>query len=204
MFEKHLMEYYKFTTKEDYRDNVKVFYHKECTPSLYMFGEISWAILPERLRPSTVMAVKKAEKTDTTLVSFLGNESYSFIENTEVCRKLTLEDKEIFNQLLGSLTEAEKSAGAVSLDDPVAYGLIKEGKIVAAASLWHFGVTLSDIGVLTHSDYRNCGYAESVCKFLIANEDRNYIWRSADNPASRKLSEKLGFTETGFIHSLVL
>lgn len=204
MFETHIMQYYKFMTTEEYRENLKVFYRKECTPSLFEFGEINWIILPERLRSSAVVNINKIEKLDTTFVSFLNNKKFSFIENVDLCRRLTEEDKELFDQLLASLTKEEKETGAVSIEDPVVYGLVKENKIVSVASLWHFGDILSDIGVLTHPDYRNYGYAESVCKYLISNEDRNFIWRSANNPSSKKLSEKLGFIESGAIYSLKL
>ncbi|GAB6109493.1 GNAT family N-acetyltransferase [Fusibacter bizertensis] len=202
MFKAHIMQYYQFLTTEEYIDNLKIFYRKECTPSLYEFGEINWIILPERLRNSATVNIDNIEKLDTTVVSFLNKKKYTVIDNKAFCRRLTEVDKELFDQLLAELTEEEKEKGAVSLDDPVIYGLIKENKIVSAASLWHFGDTLSDIGVLTHPDYRNCGYAENVCKYMIENEDRDYIWRSANNPSSKKLSEKLGFIETGAIHSL--
>ena len=204
MFEEYIIEYFKFTTKEEYTSNSKVFYKKEGSPSVYEFGDIKWTILPERLRNISIETVNEAAKLDTTIVSFLNNRQYDFIDNAEYCRKLTVDDKEIFKQLIDKLSDEEKESGAVSLDDPIVYGLVKDNEILSVASLWHFGDTLSDIGVLTHPKHRNNGHAESICKYLIHNEDRNYIWRSADNPSSRKLSMKLGFIETGAIHSLVL
>ncbi len=204
MFEELILEYYKFTTKEDYQISSKVLYKKEGSPSIYEFGDFKWTILPERLRNASLESLNSASKLDTTIVSFLNNRKYDFIEKAEYCRKLTENDKELFDQLIVKLSDEEKESGAVSLDDPIVYGLIKDNVILSAASLWHFGNTLSDIGVLTHPNHRNKGHAESVCKYLIHNEDRNYIWRSADNPSSRKLSSKLGFIETGAIHSLDL
>ena len=65
-------------------------------------------------------------------------------------------------------------------------------------------MTIFAVGVLTHPDYRRKAYAEAVCKTLIKNEDRIFVWRSENNPSSKKLSEKLGFTDCGKISHMSL
>lgn len=204
MLSKHLMEYYKFSTKTEYKKNHKIFYVENCTPTMYDFGKMKWIRLPESYRSKKVNFFDCINLSRTTIVGFLEKRKYDRIENSQYCRKLTKNDKEMFDTFLESCSEEDKEVGEVNLEDPVVYGLIIDNKIVTAASLWHFGESLSDIGVLTHPNYRKKGYAEAVCKTLIENEDRIYVWRSEDNPPSKKLSNKLGFTDSGKISIISL
>lgn len=204
MFEKHLMEYYQFSTKTKYKENNKIFYIENCTPTMYDFGEIKWFKLPLSYKDKNVNFFDCNNLSSTTIVGFLDKREYSKIENEQFCRKLTNDDKEMFDIFLESCSDEDKEVGQVSLEDPVAYGYVIDNKIVSVASLWHFGENISDVGVLTHPDYRRKSYAEAVCKTLIKNEDRIFVWRSEDNPSSKKLSEKLGFTDCGKISVISL
>jgi predicted GNAT family acetyltransferase len=86
----------------------------------------------------------------------------------------------------------------VSLSDPIVYGCFVDNKIVSVASLWNWGERLSDIGILTHPDYRYKGYAKSVCQTLMSENDKLYVWRcDFDNVGSNRLSSSIGFVEVG-------
>lgn len=199
MFKQHVNEYYQFSTGEEYKSNNRIFYDGDCTPILYKFGEIYWMRLPKKMMNLNIKFEDCTNLTNRTIVGFINETNFGEFTHSDLCRKLTKADREIFNEFHDACSVTDKDIGQVSIDDPVAYGAFVDGKIVAVSSLWHFGETLSDVGILTHPEYRKMGYAEAVCKALLQNENRLYVWRSESNPGSKRLSEKLGFEDYGEI-----
>jgi RimJ/RimL family protein N-acetyltransferase len=96
-----------------------------------------------------------------------------------------------------SLTEDELRLAAIN---PLCYVLEIGGKILATASTNGLGLTAFQIlGVSTHPEHRNRGYARAVCATLIrtmwaAGARRCILFTEIHNDAAQACYKKLGFT----------
>ena len=160
--------------------------------------------MPDDHRNISFEDIDLYQKIDTTRVMFRENVKFEDILHLNKCRLLTEEDSFKFMEFHKACPNSDKEQGMVSLVDPTVYGCYEDGKLVSVASLWNWGDNLSDIGVLTHPEYRNFGYGLSVCQSIINEVDRQIIWRcDMKNKLSYKLAKKLGFIQAGNIYNLV-
>ena len=198
MFEKHIEAYYNFLTKQLLTEKFSVVKRNRKTINLFAFGDLKWILLPEQLDEIKEEDIEDYIKKEPQVIRFIDKTDFEDIKNKELCRKLTVEDKELFEEFHNSCSNQDKEEGMVSLDDPVVYGCIVDNKIVSVTSLWHWGDRLSDIGILSHPEYRHRGYAKSVCQTMMSDIDRLFIWRcDYDNAGSNKLALSIGFIEMG-------
>ncbi len=172
---------------------------------LYDFDEFKWILLPEHLDDLSKEDLDLYDKKDPTNVLFLDTPLTEKVKHYLKCRKLTEKDRYHFEEFQKASPEKDKKRGMVSLADPVVYGCFVDGKIVSVASLWNWGNRISDIGILTHPEYRGKGYAKAVCQKLIHENNRLYIWRcETNNEVSCKLAKQLGFQKAGMIYNLTM
>ncbi len=83
---------------------------------------------------------------------------------------------------------------------PIAAAGIVEGEIVAVAHTFAWSPLYVDIGVTTHEEFRNQGYATSAASLVIEEvrkRGRTPVWScGSENDPSLRIAEKLGFRET--------
>ncbi len=170
---------------------------------LYDFDEFKWVLLPDHLDDLGKEDLDLYEYKDPTNIMFLKKLDLSTTKHLEKCRKLTEKDRYQFEEFQKACPSKDKQQGMVSLADPVVYGCFIGEKLVSVASLWNWGNKLSDIGILTHPNYRKQGYGGSVCAKLISETDKLFVWRcDSKNENSSKLASSLGFEKSGMIYCL--
>ena len=202
-FEFQTKELYKFQSKNELVQNFSVIKQDRKSIVLYDFGQVKWIVMPKQEDDITLDKVELFTKRDSSRIMFLDRENENIIIHEDICRLLTNNDIEKFEEFEKSCPKADKSEGMVSLSDPIAYGCFVDDILVSMTSLWNWGDKLSDIGVLSHPDYRKHGYAESVVRTLMKNTDKVFIWRcDIENAQSYKLALKLGFKDAGMIYVL--
>lgn len=203
MFKTEIEELFNFQSKEQLIRKFSVIKQDRKSVVLYDFDAYKWILMPDNhpdIRPEDVDLF---DKLDPAFVMFREDRYFTDILHRDKCRRLTDEDSYKFMEFHKACPNRDKEKGMVSLVDPTVYGCYEDDKLVCVASLWNWGDHLSDIGVLTHPDYRGKGYAESVCKSILNDVQRNIIWRcDKDNDASHQLALKLGFIEAGEIYNL--
>ena len=203
MFTKEIEELYLFQAKEKLLRRFSVVKQDRKSVVLYVFDNFKWILMPDYHQDIKEEDVELYTKRDDTRIMFINKNNFDNIEHERICRKLTEEDRYKFEVFHKACPNSDKQQGMVSLSDPVVYGCFVDGKIVSVASLWNWGDTLSDLGILTHPDYRGKGYGLSVCQTLIKGTNRLYIWRcDVKNEASFSLAKRIGFIETGTIYCL--
>lgn len=203
MFKTEIEELYNFQSKELLVRKFSVIKQDRKSVVLYDFENVKWIIMPDNHPEIRVEDVEMYHLMDPTNVMFREKQYFTDILHHDKCRRLTEEDSYKFMEFHKACPHKDKEQGMVSLVDPTVYGCYVGDKLVCVASLWHWGDKLSDIGVLTHPDYRGMGYAASVCQTLMNEVDRDIIWRcDATNKGSYKLAKKLGFQVAGHIYSL--
>ena len=113
-------------------------------------------------------------------------------------KKLGIEDLDEVSECLG---EEWRTRIRNAISSGLAYGAYEDGKLVSVATVPEIVDEIAMIrGVFTLHEYRNKGYATSVCSALI-NELLNkrkipILWVAKDNLPARKIYEKLGFKRT--------
>ena len=203
MFKTEIEDLFNFQSKEELIRKFSVVKQDRKSVVLYDFDEFKWILMPDNHPDIRVEDVELYQKVDPTIVMFREDGLFTDVLHKDKCRQLTEEDSYKFMEFHKACPHKDKEQGMVSLADPTVYGCYEDKKLVCVASLWHWGDNLSDIGVLTHPDYRGLGYAESVCKTVLNEVKRKIIWRcDRDNEASHKLALKLGFKEAGEIYNL--
>ncbi|AKI97985.1 GNAT family N-acetyltransferase [Kosmotoga pacifica] len=126
-------------------------------------------------------------------------------ENTLPIRRASVEDARKLLDLLDTIEEfheQDEEAFIASIKDGTTrrYILEKDGKIVStAASTAETSDLAMIIGVATHKDYRNRGFASKVmsklCSDLLAEGKTPCLFY--DNPKAGKIYNRLGFREIG-------
>ncbi len=203
MFKTEIEDLFNFQSKEELIRRFSVIKQDRKSVVLYDFDEVKWILMPDNHPDIRVEDIDLYHKADTSVVLFREERYFTDILHHDKCRKLTEEDSYKFMEFHKACPHKDKEEGMVSLADPTVYGCYEGKKLVCVASLWHWGDNLSDIGVLTHPEYRGMGYAESVCLTVLNEVRRNIIWRChKDNNASLNLAKKLGFKEAGEIYNL--
>lgn len=83
---------------------------------------------------------------------------------------------------------------------PIVAAGIVEGEIVSLAHTFAWSPLYVDIGVTTHEEFRNQGYASSAAAIVaeeVRKRGRTPVWScGAHNEPSLRIAEKLGFRET--------
>ena len=203
MFKTEIEELYRFQSKEQLISKFSNIKQDRKSIMLYDFKDVKWNLLPDDYPEIREQDLDLFDQLDPTKLMFNKIHQYEDIEHLNQCRELTDEDSYKFMEFHKACPNKDKEQGMVSLADPTVCGCYEGDKLVAVASLWNWGDYISDIGVLTHPDYRKQGYAESVCQYLINQVDRHIIWRcDTENVASNQLAKKLGFVEVGHIYNL--
>ena len=198
MFEKHIEAYYYFLAKRPLLQKFSVVKNHRKLIYMYQFSKQSWVLIPDNFNDIKEEEVKTYVRSNPQKIRFIDKRDFKDIKNKELCRKLTTDDQILFDEFHKSCSKLDKEEGMVSLEDPVVYGCIVDKKIVSVVSLLNWGERLSDIGILTHPDYRYKGYAKSVCETLMSENDKLYVWRCGfDNTGSNILADSIGFTEAG-------
>lgn len=119
---------------------------------------------------------------------------------------LNKNDSEAFEKMKVSCSKSDLSYGQITLDDAIVVGAFHHKEMVAAASIWNLEEDLVDIGVITHSKYRNQGLGSSVVSYLIENLPKHKIalYRADyDNPGSVHIAKKLGFDVYCHIYRII-
>jgi len=203
MFQREIEELYYFQSKERLRNKFTNVKQDRKSIMLYDFADFKWVLIPEDLHSIRNDDLDLYNKLDPSKIMFLSNPQFDDIDQTCNCRRLDEKDRYEFEEFHNACPQKDKDQGMVSIADPVVYGCFVEGKIVSVASLWNWGERLSDIGVLTHPKFRNNGYAENVCKRLMYENNKLFIWRCDEkNDVSYNLAKRLGFSKAGMIYSL--
>jgi hypothetical protein len=114
------------------------------------------------------------------------------IEPNPDVRLLTADDAEL---LAGMPVHAE-----IANDGAIIAAAILEGEVVSLAHTFAWSPLYVDIGVTTHEDWRNHGYATSAA-FLVTREirtrGRTPVWScGSHNEPSLRVAARLGFRET--------
>lgn len=203
MFKTEIEELFNFQSKEELIRRFNVIKQDRKSVVLYDFDDVKWILMPDNHPDIRVEDIDLYHKADSSIVMFKEDRHFTDILHHDKCRRLTEDDSYKFMEFHKACPHKDKEEGMVSLSDPTVYGCYVGNKLVSVASLWNWGNNLSDIGVLTHPDYRGFGYAESVCKTVLNEVTRNIIWRChKDNIASFHLATKLGFKTAGEIYNL--
>lgn len=88
--------------------------------------------------------------------------------------------------------------------------LKEDGKVIGRMGLSHRelnGHTELELGYLLEGRYQNQGYAKEACQEIVKyafdelEAENINIFTDADNTASRKLAEKLGFIQMGYMEN---
>lgn len=203
MFRTEIEELFRFQSKEELLRKFNIVRQDRKSVVFYDFGEIKWIVIPDDQDDIHLEDVDLFDVENQAKVMFINKHSFTDTVFEGVCRKLTNNDHYRFSEFHKACPTLDKKNGSVSLSDPIVYGCFVDEKLVSVASLWNWGDKLSDIGVLTHPDYRNKGYGYNVCQMLLKETDKLFIWRcDAENLDSYKLALKLGFEEAGTINVL--
>lgn len=204
MFEKHIEAYYRFLAKKPLTSTFSIVKSKRKSISLYEFDDTSWVLIPNDIDTIKNKAnIAGYTKKEPQRLRFINQTDFKEIKNKELCRSLTSEDAMLFQEFLNGCSKEDKEEGMVSLEDHVVYGCIVDNKITSVCSLLNFGDKLSDVGILTHPEYRYNGYAKSVCQTLMSEHDKLYLWRcDATNKGSNRLAESIGFIIAGESNTL--
>lgn len=204
MFKPEIEELYRFQSKEELLRKFSVVRQDRESIVFYDFDEIKWIVIPDDYDDILLDDIEMFVKKDEAKVMFVEKRYFEDIEHRSLCRILTKDDHYSFTEFHKACPTLDKKSGSVSLSDPIVYGCFVDEKLVSAASLWNWGEKLSDIGVLTHPDYRNKGYGKSICQMLLNEVDKLFIWRcDFNNIESYELALKLGFVEAGVISVLI-
>lgn len=203
MLKTEILELYLYQSKMELKDSYSIIRQDRKSVMLYDFGEVKWILMPLKHTDIKIEDVERYKKHDSTNILFLKDQKDPSVSKNAKCWKLSHEDKEGFDMFINSCSNEDREQGQVSLDDPIVYGCFEKGKIVSVASLWNWGDSLSDIGILTHPKYRHKGYAKDVCRQLISETNKLFIWRCEDkNEPSLLLAKELGFEVYGRIYAL--
>ncbi|WP_193072066.1 GNAT family N-acetyltransferase [Pseudomonas sp. FME51] len=114
-------------------------------------------------------------------------------------RRLTQADKLLFDEFCSQNSEEDLDGAYVELNHWRVMGLFEQEKLIAVASAYPWDDSLfADMGILTHPDYRQQGFAKllirALCK-LILNDGYQPQYRcQLDNLSSLILAEKAGFS----------
>ncbi len=169
----------------------------------YVTDKYKWVLIPQNSAMTEENYRYGYIIKSTSNLLFINNVDFGKINNESMCRKLIEEDKILFNEFHDSCSIEDRDEGMVSLEDDYVYGLFDDNKIVAVSSLWNWGNVISDIGILVHPEYRNKGYAKTVCQTLMISIDKKFVWRSNEaNKASYRLAVSIGFIHYGLIQEL--
>ena len=203
MFRIEIEELFYFQAKEPLLSKYNVVNLDRENIVLYDFDTYKWLLVPNDMPFIYEEDIDHFKKTHDTKVLFSRRDDFSTIIHHDLCRRLTYKDRYKFEEFMKACPSPDKDKGMVSLEDPVVYGCFTDNKLVSVATLWHWGNNLSDIGVLTHPDYRGKGFAQSVCEKLMSENERLYIWRcDCANNHSLNLAFRLGFEEAGSVYYL--
>lgn len=203
MFELQINELYKYLTKRDLKDLFSIVFQERKSIVQYVTSKYKWVLVPKDSSMTIENYSTKYKIKNSTNLFFINNLDFGEIENKFMCRRLTKEDKILFNQFKDSCSKEDKDEGMVSLEDDYVYGLFEDCKIVAVSSLWNWGDVLSDIGVLVHPEYRKKRYAKTVCQTLMSSIDKKFVWRCDEvNKASYNLAISIGLIHSGLIQEL--
>ena len=203
MFKTEIEALYRFQSKEELVRKFSVIKQDRKSVVLYDFDKIKWVAMPDDHQEIRIEDLDLYKKLDPTKIMFIRNKPFTDIIHEDKCRRLTEDDGYKFAEFHKACPDHDQNQGMVSLADPVVYGCYVDGRLVSVASLWNWGEHLSDIGVLTHPDYRGKGYAMSVIKVLLNAHKKMFIWRcEVKNSTSCRLAKRIGFIEAGMIYSL--
>lgn len=115
---------------------------------------------------------------------------------THPVRTLTLEDTNAVKALQQACDETQWEHGRSSLEHPCS-GVFIEGQLAALAGYEIWGKAIAHIAIITHPDFRGCGYARSAAAHLAARALAAGLlpqYRTLEsNRASIHIAEALGF-----------
>ncbi|MDR6868290.1 GNAT superfamily N-acetyltransferase [Microbacterium resistens] len=122
-------------------------------------------------------------------------------------RRLGASDAELFSAFEAEATPEDLDDALVGLDDWAAFGVVEDGRLVSAGSMYPFqeehgeDAILADIGVLTLARSRGAGHARRLVRAMIrfavdAGYEPQYRCQ-LDNSASVALAESLGLALYG-------
>lgn len=203
MFKHNIEELYFYLTKEKLHSKYSCIKQKRKSSVLYDLKDYKWILIPDNIDIIQEEDLELFSKTEATNLMFINNSDINKHYESKLCRKLTETDRVLFEEFHNACSEEDKDEGMVSLDDPVVYGCFVDNKIVSVSSLWNWGEHLSDIGILTHPNYRHKGYSKDVCLALMSKTDKMFVWRCNErNIGSYKLAVSIGFKKVGKIYIL--
>ncbi|QIG06163.1 GNAT family N-acetyltransferase [Proteus sp. ZN5] len=127
----------------------------------------------------------------------LQNEPFS-----QTVRRLTQVDKVLFDEFCSQNSVEDLDGAYVELDHWRVMGLFEQEKLIAVASAYPWDDSLfADMGILTHPDHRQKGYAKLLIRALsklILNDGYEPQYRcQLDNFSSLALAKKAGFSSFG-------
>ncbi|WP_211327074.1 GNAT family N-acetyltransferase [Chitinophaga flava] len=114
-------------------------------------------------------------------------------------RRLTAQDKVIFDAFCSQASEEDLDGAYVELDHWAVFGAFDEDRLACAASIYAWGDTkIMDLGVLTLDAFRGRGHARQVvraiCQYALENGYEPQYRCQLDNLASVALAKSTGLT----------
>ena len=165
------------------------------------------------LAVNTLQALIQVEVLSTLLDCYLDPKDFKCFNVGDGFRTRRLDvesDNPYLLKFYETCTEADLDAAEISIDepDPVIYGMLDGGQLVAYASHRYWDDSIADIGVLIHPSYRGRGLGKAVvsalCEWCIENDVVPMYRVFTDHAHSRRIPEALGFKEMVVIETLKL
>jgi RimJ/RimL family protein N-acetyltransferase len=135
-------------------------------------------------------------EVSANLISYLDPTDFRPVDSPTV-RELTGADRDRVVELNHTCTQQERERSEVWPEDPVVFGSVIEGQLVAAGSFRFDGEHMADVGVVTHPEFRGRGLGRAVvaalCRVGLAHERLMQYSALAVNLPSQRLARRLGF-----------
>lgn len=116
-------------------------------------------------------------------------------------RRLGADDAPLLAALQEAAGPAATAEAEVDVGDPVAAGIVQDGRLLAVASLLDAGHDTLDVGVLVHPQARGRGLGRAVVADVAARAAGRLVqYRCSDeNVASRRVARACGFALWGVL-----
>ncbi len=117
-------------------------------------------------------------------------------------RQLTSADAEAFHQFAGAAPPEDMDDAFVELDHWLVFGSFASGRLVAAASMFHWrGTPLADLGVITLPEFRRHGLGKRTVRAIssraLADGYEPQYRCQLSNTASAALARAAGYAQFG-------
>lgn len=116
-------------------------------------------------------------------------------------RRLAPEDQHLLDELLRTSGPEATAEADVSVDHPVAVGIVEDDRLLAVASLLDMGHGTVDVGVLVHPQARRRGLGAAVVSAVANRAGGRLVQYRCDreNEASAQLARACGFVLWGIL-----